>query len=98
MKTGTRKKTTDKLLKAAMLLCVAYTLLNLAGVVYSRIPPYAVGQCISDNSPLSKIKVSANNIAQGFSVLDIDFLGQKQQVAASFMQLRDSRIKAVDCE
>lgn len=97
MKTGTRKKGTEGLLKGAIAICVGFTVLNLIGFVIAHIPPYSVGQCLQDPNPFLKVVVTENRILQGASVLHTNFLGDEHDGMISFIDLRNPQIKAVEC-
>ncbi len=97
MRTGIRKGT-EGLLKAAIALCVAFSAIHLVEFIYEHVPPYSEGQCLSTPNPYLKLKILENSVSQGYSIIELDMLGEKQQGPVSFSELREKAIKPVKCD
>lgn len=96
MKNGT-KMAANALLKAVLVICVLWSALSLAGFVFTRVPPYNEGQCLSTPNPLMSVKVVKNHALQGISDIEVTMMGETQKGMARFTDLRDPNLQAADC-
>lgn len=90
------------ILKAAVAVCLVLCLVKLSEFVYSRIPPFSVGEChaikgLKDLAPFLYVKIEANHVLEGYSVVQMVSMGQGQLMAASFSDLREHLSDQVDC-
>lgn len=95
MTTGTRSKGTEGLLKVAIALCVLFSLANLAGLIYSHVPPYEVGECFSAPRQGVTAKIESNDVLGGYSIVSTSG-NQKGPVA--FTELRHPSFTKVECK
>lgn len=79
------------LLKVAVFLCVFFCTVRLGEFVYSRVPPYAEGQCIIVGTLVGfDTKIKENHIVGGYSDVEITvFSNVKQIEKVSFTDLRN---------
>lgn len=97
MKTGI-KKGTEGLLKIAIGLCVLFSMSHLIEYVYEHVPPYSVGQCLSTPNPYLKLKIESNSVVGGYSVVELNMLGETQKGPVSFVELRTPAVKPTECD
>lgn len=98
MTTGTRSKGTEGLLKAAIVLCVLFSLANLVGLVYSHIPPYAEGRCFEAPKQGVTAVVERNDILGGYSEISATSQNGTQKGPISFVELRHPAFRKVECK
>ncbi len=97
MTTGIRSKGTEGLLKVAIALCILFCLANLAGMVYSHIPPYAEGECFQAPKQGVTAVVERNDILGGYSEISATSQAGTQKGAVPFVELRHPAFKKVEC-
>ena len=99
MKIGTGKsKGTEGLLKIAVAIALGYALVRAGEFVYSRVPPYAEGKCLQTSNTFASLQIKKNHIIEGYSDVDLYLLFVKEQVRASFVELRELSLTEVKCE
>ena len=97
MTTGTQKN--EGLLKIAIAICVLFSAVNLAGLVYSHIPPFAEGECFVSVDEGFTAVVGENSVLGGYSEVttksDSDGI---QKGLVSFVELSNPDFKKVKCQ
>jgi hypothetical protein len=92
----------SNLLKAALVLCLGYSLLRIVEFGYAHLPPHSAGECFEIPSVIGlTVKVDENYPLQGYSDVTINYAYKgynlKEKSSAGFVEQRQDFGVKVKC-
>jgi hypothetical protein len=87
-----------KMLKLAILVCLALAAIRLGEFIYQRVPPFREGTCYADKESTELVvKIVKNHILEGYSDIELEFISFRADSKTSFSYLRYRLGEEVKC-
>lgn len=93
----------NSFLKLGIVVCLLFCALECGKFIYSRVPPFSVGEChqLKDamgTQQLIIVKIVENHLLEGYSDVEVLLLVMTTQTTATFDDLRRDIGEKVNCQ